>query len=969
MREAILKFSKSSKGKYLVSFGDEAVEFSIPGEVKEILGKLKEREGELEELNELWKKAEEVLAKKLFGENEELARRICETDDPLVLQFSKGTEELLEYPWEFLKEPNSGKYLSLLRPFYRRVGEGIEVPPLESRPLKALVVISEPVDALQIGGEGFYETIKKSAQKWVEEGLLQLEFLDPPATWEKLSGRLIGEDFDILHFIGHGDIGKLLFEDEMGFRREIEARDFFYFFKGRGIRLVILTACFSGMTARGDVLSGAGTALLEAGIPAVLVMQLPILAQKALDIVGKFYAGLLKTPLPHLLRDIRSALYPVEEREFIPQWGIPVLYLQDRSGNLLAGISRGEGYIKEWEELKIRCRRPELFVGREKYLRELGEALKEKRFVCVYGLSGMGKTALAEEFCHRLHGKRLFPGGVLEISFEAGGSEDTLKGELSRLLTGTEAVPEENLLFILREKPVLLLLDSFEKAESMEKIYEFLRGLPGQSRVIITSTRDVPWAQNISLEEMGPDEAEGYFLKRAETAGKECWTKEEIESVKRICEKLGYIPLAIELVAPSSAHLPLSALEKGIEAHLRRADEQRFDLPERHRRIFAAFEYSLSFASEEARNLFLRLSVFPGGGFYKHIAIVAEVPEEEAVRLLGELHSRGLVKREGERYFLQPILRDFALEKLEERGERQKYEEEFASSFLALALRGMEGIRKGERWAVEMALKEKENLLEAQRLFFEKERYDECLALSNSLDFLFNRAGLWREWLTAGRRAVEAAEKKDDKKALAGAFHNLGIVLENLGDLDEAEKFYKESLKISEEIGDRVSIAASLHQLGNIFLGRGDLDEAEKFYRESLKISEEIGARVSIAASLHQLGNIFLGRGDLDEAEKYYKKSLKIREEIGDRASIALSLGQLGRVYEQREDFRKALRLFLSALFIFEKLGLPEREIALSDLDRLRKVLGKRKFERMLREAVEEIRSKGLEVYKEQIDG
>ena len=75
--------------------------------------------------------------------------------------------------------------------------------------------------------------------------------------------------------------------------------------------------------------------------------------------------------------------------------------------------------------------------------------------------------------------------------------------------------------------------------------------------------------------------------------------------------------------------------------------------------------------------------------------------------------------------------------------------------------------------------------------------------------------------------------------------------------------------------------ASPLNNHGLIALTRGDLDEAERLFRESLAIDREIGNRQGEATSLRNLGNIAEARGDLAEAERLHRESLAIKREIG----------------------------------------------------------------------------------------
>ncbi|MGW3816611.1 tetratricopeptide repeat protein, partial [Streptomyces sp. NPDC005046] len=73
---------------------------------------------------------------------------------------------------------------------------------------------------------------------------------------------------------------------------------------------------------------------------------------------------------------------------------------------------------------------------------------------------------------------------------------------------------------------------------------------------------------------------------------------------------------------------------------------------------------------------------------------------------------------------------------------------------------------------------------------------------------------------------------------VATLYHQLGIVAQERGRLEEAEDWYRQSLTISEELNNRPSMAISYHQLGTVAQERGRLEEAEDWYRQSLRISE-----------------------------------------------------------------------------------------------------------------------------------
>lgn len=80
-----------------------------------------------------------------------------------------------------------------------------------------------------------------------------------------------------------------------------------------------------------------------------------------------------------------------------------------------------------------------------------------------------------------------------------------------------------------------------------------------------------------------------------------------------LCQRLDGIPLAIELAASRILALPPAQML----ARLRDRDDflvsRRRDLPERHRTMRAAIDWSYQLLSPELQRFFARLSVFRGG--------------------------------------------------------------------------------------------------------------------------------------------------------------------------------------------------------------------------------------------------------------------------------------------------------------------------------------------------------------------
>ena len=126
-----------------------------------------------------------------------------------------------------------------------------------------------------------------------------------------------------------------------------------------------------------------------------------------------------------------------------------------------------------------------------------------------------------------------------------------------------------------------------------------------------------------------------------------------------------------------------------------------------------------------------------------------------------------------------------------------------------------------------------------------------------------------------------------DKSAAATAHHQLGIILQRQGKLDQALAHFRDALALREQIGDQVGIATSLDALGQIHLEQDAYAEAHTYLQRALKIAETLGGPVGSARVLTHLGTLYQRQKKFDDARACFERALAIQERIGNRAAIA----------------------------------------------------------------------------------
>jgi tetratricopeptide (TPR) repeat protein len=140
-----------------------------------------------------------------------------------------------------------------------------------------------------------------------------------------------------------------------------------------------------------------------------------------------------------------------------------------------------------------------------------------------------------------------------------------------------------------------------------------------------------------------------------------------------------------------------------------------------------------------------------------------------------------------------------------------------------------------------------------------------------------------------------------------------------MGDLDEAQRYYRRSGELARDAGDSRAEVIARTGLGNVLAVQGHWVEAEAEYREALERAECLGEyemRLELAQLCNNLAMITTRQNRLDEAERWVMAALARWAELdspSDKAICYLNQGQLrarqGRAEEARAIYRRALSL------------------------------------------------------------
>lgn len=224
-----------------------------------------------------------------------------------------------------------------------------------------------------------------------------------------------------------------------------------------------------------------------------------------------------------------------------------------------------------------------------------------------------------------------------------------------------------------------------------------------------------------------------------------------------------------------------------------------------------------------------------------------------------------------------------------------------------------------------------------------------------SIGNTYSNLGDKQQALKYYNQALPLAREIKDKFAEASILNNIAAIHDDLGDKQQALKVYNQALLLSREIQDKGGEATNLNNIGQIYNQLGDKQQALKYYKQALTIIGQInGDKRWEAGSLNNIGQIYDSLGDKQQALEYYNQALTISEEIPDKNGQAITLNNIAAVYSSLGKKRQALTYYEKVLPLLDTLGYRrEKAIALHNIGSIHLDLGdKRQALKLLNQAL-----------------
>lgn len=598
------------------------------------------------------------------------------------------------------------------------------------------------------------------------------------------------------------------------------------------------------------------------------------------------------------------------------------------------------------------------FTGRGDALDALDALLADPeadtRLAVLSGPGGIGKTALAVQWAHRVADR--FPDGQLFIDLRGHEPQSAMSPAeaLSHLLRSLgvpgDRIPaepvEQAALYrsLLHGRRVLIVLDNGGTAD------DILPLVPGSStNLLLVTSRNALAALAthhavcaVPLDVLAGDEAVALLGKLLGRAPVEREPEAAAELV-RLCDGL---PLALRIAAAKLAGQPRPAIGP-LAAELAGAD--RLDvltIDGGSRSVRAVFASAYRALTPPAARLFRLLGLHPGPTVHRHLAAaIGGLTGAATRRVLDELVAAHLVVDMGaDRYRLHDLIAFFAAQCAvadEPTADRDEALDRLADWYLAVAHAAnravdpaLDRVTPVLRYAPEQlpfaaerhaALAffddERANLLPLARYTAGHGRPTVTWQLTYLLTGFYGTRGYWQERVELCQCAVAAAGLIGDPSTEGLMRSALGVARIMTHRFEDALESLHQALRLMQQSGDNRGVGHAYNNIAAAYSGLRRFDEAVEAFQHALRVHTANGYRMGIALALNNTGHTFVRMGRPELSADDLARALAISRELGSPKVEAAALHSLGEAHLRAGDPDTALEHLGEALAVYRRIG------------------------------------------------
>lgn len=185
--------------------------------------------------------------------------------------------------------------------------------------------------------------------------------------------------------------------------------------------------------------------------------------------------------------------------------------------------------------------------------------------------------------------------------------------------------------------------------------------------------------------------------------------------------------------------------------------------------------------------------------------------------------------------------------------------------------------------------------------------------------------GSWNDIVEIWRKLVSYDKLSEEEiKLKISLLHQLGIIISDQGDQNNAIEFHEKSLKLSKEYHLSQLVSENFYELGVNYLQIGRYNISKEYFEKAISTQETV-TKLALYSS-GQLSNILMLKGKIKTAIDQLKDDLEKWNQFSDesdRIMVHNTLHTLGRAYLLKKDYVAAKNVLKNSLRLKYLAGSP----------------------------------------------
>ena len=580
------------------------------------------------------------------------------------------------------------------------------------------------------------------------------------------------------------------------------------------------------------------------------------------------------------------------------------------------------------------------FVGRERDLENLNQQLQRHNQVviaAVEGMGGVGKTELAIQYSLLNLQLKTYPGGICWLRSR---DQDIGLQIVNFARTDLDLNPPDDLELPdrvrwcwkrWREGNTLIVLDD---VKDYSDIKPYLPPQPSQFKVLITTRLKLDLPSSLYLDVLSESDALELLI---QLVGSEKVTQ-EFSTAQELCQRLGYLPLALQLVGRYVKKRRISLSEE-----LRRLEDKglghpSMEVPENDptwtleikRGAEAAFELSwdelkkFKFAQELGCLLSLfALAPIPWS-LVESVASKQDTEELEDARV--ELEDLHLLQGETNcNCKFHQLIQEFFRDKQNKLSNADEQKSNLCFALVEISKNIPDTLTKSDINRLNIFIP---HLAETTTLYRNWLRDQDITEPFTGLGIFYKGQGIYAQaqyWFEQCLTVTKERLGKENSD-VAASLNNLAELYRMQGRYSEAESFLLQVLELDKKLigEENLDFVSSLTNLALLYHSQGRYSEAEPLFLQVLELSKKLlgNEHPYVANSLNNLAVLYRVQGRYSEAEPLFLQVLELNKKLlgEEHPNIADGFNNLAELYREQERYLEAEPLFLRTLELDKKL-------------------------------------------------